>query len=82
MSGRAARGTWNRAHRSSRQTWPSKSIREVRLALVASVTWLAPPVSFQISQVSMVPSSTSRRSAPARAPGTASSSQANLVAEK
>ncbi len=54
----------------------------MRLALVASVTWLFPPVSFQISQASMVPSLTSPRAARSRAPGTASSSQAYFEAEK
>jgi hypothetical protein len=42
----------------------------------------APPVSFQIAQQSMVPASSSPRSARARAPGMLSSSQAILVAEK
>ena len=45
----------------------------VRLALVTSVT--CSPVSFQISQLSMVPKSTSPRSARSRRPSTSSSSQ-------
>ena len=34
---------------------PSSAISMVRLALLASVAWTAPPVSFQISQLSIVP---------------------------
>ena len=45
----------------------------VRLAFVTSVT--CRPVSFQISQLSMVPNSTSPRSARSRSPSTWSSSQ-------
>ncbi|MNQ48301.1 hypothetical protein D3C85_621750 [compost metagenome] len=75
-------GTLNRSQRSSRHCSVDKSIRLVRLALVASVTWLFPPVSFQISQASMVPSLTSPRAARSLAPGTASSSQAYFEAEK
>ena len=52
----------------------------VRLALVTSVTWR--PVSFQISQVSMVPNSTSPRSAAVRAPSTWSRSQRIFGPEK
>ncbi len=47
----------------------------MRLALVTSRDVPTPPVSFQISQLSIVPNSTSPASAPARAPGTWSSSQ-------
>ena len=54
----------------------------VREAFEASVTWTAPPVSFQSSQLSTVPKASSPASARARAPGTLSSSQAILVAEK
>jgi hypothetical protein len=54
----------------------------VREALVASVAWDWPPVSFHSSQVSMVPKASSPFSARARAPGTLSSSQASLVPEK
>ena len=45
----------------------------VRLALVTSVTWR--PVSFQITQVSIVPKRISPFSARLRAPFTSSSSQ-------
>jgi len=54
----------------------------VREALVESVTCTAPSVSFQISQVSMVPAASSPASARARAPSTWSSSHAILLAEK
>ena len=54
----------------------------VREALLGSVTCSAPPVSFQISQVSMVPKASSPRSARSRAPGTLSSSQRSLLPEK
>ena len=53
MSGSAARGTPNKAHRSSSQP-PDKCINWVREALVASVTW-SPPVSRNTSQLSIVP---------------------------
>ncbi len=82
ISGRACIGTPNRSHRSCRHVRVCRSIRLVRLALVASVTWLFPPVSFQISQASIVPSFTSPRAARSRAPGTAFSSQAYFEAEK
>ena len=49
---------------------------------MTSVTWTAPPVSFQSSQVSIVPNASSPASARSRAPGTLSSSQAIFVAEK
>ncbi len=51
-------------------------------ALEAEIAWVAPPVSFQTSHESMVPKASSPRSARSRAPGTWSSSQAILVAEK
>ena len=54
----------------------------VRLALVWSVTWTLPLVSFQISQVSMVPKSRSPFLALSRAPGTLSSSHLILEPEK
>ena len=54
----------------------------VREALLTSVTCCAPPVSFQISQVSMVPKASSRPRRASRAPGTWSSSQRILLAEK
>ena len=58
----------------------ARSISMVRLALVTSV--MCRPVSFQISQLSMVPNSTSPRSAAARAPSTWSSSQRIFGPEK
>ena len=54
----------------------------VRLALVQSVTWTFPPVSFQISQLSTVPKSSFPSSARSRAPGTLSKIHLILVAEK
>ena len=54
----------------------------VREALVRSVAWTRPSVRFQISQLSTVPNFSSPRSARALAPGTWSSSQAILLAEK
>ena len=42
----------------------------VRLALVGSVTWTFPPVSFQISQLSTVPKRSFPASACSLAPGT------------
>jgi hypothetical protein len=54
----------------------------VRAALVASVAWTAPPVSRQSRNESTVPKASSPASARLRAPGTLSSSQAILVAEK
>ena len=54
----------------------------VRLALVTSVTWTAPPVSFHTSHVSTVPNSSLPASARSRAPGTWSRIHLILVAEK
>ena len=54
----------------------------VRDALLTSVTCVAPPVSFQTSQVSTVPNASSPASARARAPGTLSRIHATLVPEK
>ncbi len=54
----------------------------VRDAFVTSVTCSEPPVSFQISHVSMVPNASSPASARARAPSTLSRIQRTLVAEK
>ena len=62
------------------RVWMLKSI--VREALVTSVMCVAPPVSFQTSQVSMVPKASSPASALALAPGTLSRIQATLVPEK
>ena len=52
----------------------------VRLALVTSVTWR--PVSFQISQLSIVPNSTCPASARSSSPGMRSSSQRIFGPEK
>ena len=52
----------------------------VRLALVTSVTWR--PVSFQISQLSIVPNSTWPASARSSSPGMRSSSQRIFGPEK
>ena len=65
---------------SQRSAWMSKSI--VRLALVQSVRWTFPPVSFHTSQESTVPNRSSPASARARAPSTWSRIQLSLVAEK
>ena len=54
----------------------------VRLALVTSVAWVRPPVSFQSSQVSMVPKRRSPQAAFSRAPGTRSRIHLILVAAK
>ena len=61
-----ARGTPMASSSVSSQSRVSRFISMVRLALVTSVT--CRPVRFQISQVSMVPNSTSPASARARAP--------------
>ena len=60
--------------------WMLNSI--VREALVTSVTWAAPPVSFQMSQVSTVPNKSSPRSARSRAPSTLSKIHLIFVALK
>ena len=54
----------------------------VRDALVTSVMCVAPLVSCQTSQLSMVPKASSPASARARAPGTLSRIQATLLPEK
>ena len=79
-AGSMAVGTPSMPHSSSSQQsrWMSNSM--VRLALAKSVTWR--PVSFQISQLSTVPNSTSPRSARRRTPGTLSSIQRILLPEK
>ena len=46
---------WNSAQSSASQPSPSSAISMVRLALLASVAWIAPPVSFHSSQQSIVP---------------------------
>ena len=54
----------------------------VRDALLTSVTWTCPLVSFQISHESTVPNASLPASARARAPGTLSRIHATLVPEK
>ncbi len=58
------------------------SYSRVREALVASVACTLPPVSFQITQVSIVPASSSPLAAASRAPGTWDNSHASFVPEK
>ena len=75
-------GTFNSFSRSSSHcsVWMLNSI--VRDALVTSVMCVAPLVSFQTSQLSMVPKASLPASALARAPGTLSRIQATLLPEK
>ena len=73
ISGSIAAGTPIASSSSGAQSRVVRSISMVRLALVTSVT--CSPVNFQISQLSMVPKSTSPRSARSRRPSTSSSSQ-------
>jgi len=54
----------------------------VREALVASVAWIRPPVSFQSSQLSGVPKATRPARAARVIAGECRSSQAILVPEK
>ena len=72
ISGSIWRGTPKIASSSSCQFRVLRFISRVRLAFVTSVTCMppsGPPVRFQISQLSMVPNSTSPRSARSRRPG-------------
>ena len=57
--GSTSRGTPSSSHSSGDQLPRRMSKSIVRLAFVASVACTTPPVSFQISQVSMVPTATS-----------------------
>ena len=77
-----ARGMLRAFKRVSSQSRRRMSKSMVREALVTSVTWTAPPVSFQRSQVSTVPKRISPRSAFSWAPSTWSRSHRILVAEK
>ena len=81
-SGSIAMGMSNRPQMvcDQRPLWMSYSI--VRAALVASVAWTAPPVRFQISQLSTVPKARSPACARSRAPSTWSRIHFSLVAEK
>ena len=54
----------------------------VREALVRSVTWAVPPVSFHTSQVSTVPNKSSPLAARSRLPGTWSKIHLILLPEK
>lgn len=82
ICGSTLRGIFSNARISSFQSCACRSNSIVRDALLGSVLCTAPPVSCQISQLSTVPNASSPRSAIRRAPGTWSSSQANLVPEK
>ena len=82
MRGSMARGTSKMRSRSSSHSPVSRFISMVREALVASVTCAAPLVSFQISQVSTLPNSSSPSRAFCRAPGTFSRIQRILLPEK
>ena len=82
ISGSIERGMPNTSSICGDQSSVRRSIRSVRLAFVTSVTWRAPPVRFQTSQVSGVPNSRCPASASSRAPGTCSRIQAILDAEK
>ncbi len=81
-SGISAAGTFSAASRSASHALRCTLKSMVREALLTSVTCTLPPVSCQISQLSTVPKASSPRSARARRPGTLSSSQTSLVAEK
>jgi hypothetical protein len=82
MRGSMARGTSRMRSRSSSQAPVSRFINMVRDALVASVTCTAPLVSFQTSQVSTLPNSSSPSRAICLAPGMFSSIQRILLPEK
>src|SRR3546814_15733505 len=77
ISGRCARGTSISAHNSSSPSRPSCAINWVRLALLASVR-CAPPVNFQISQLSLEPNAGA--SSTKGAPGSLSKIQRTVVA--
>ena len=81
-SGSTAAGMRNSASNSGSHapSWMFSSM--VREALVTSVACTAPFVRRQSSHVSTVPNASRPASAAARAPGTSSSNQASLVAEK
>ncbi|MCY1551421.1 hypothetical protein D9M68_877490 [compost metagenome] len=63
VSGIRLGGMLSRASSSSSQRWLCTLKSMVREALLMSVTWRAPPVSCQISQLSTVPKASSPRSA-------------------
>ncbi len=85
ISGSICAGMSKNDNRSLSQYSVATFISRVRLALVTSVTWIppsVPAVRFQMIQVSIVPNSTSPRSARARRPGTESSSHRSRGAAK
>ena len=82
MRGSIARGTPKMRSSSSSHSPVPISISMVRDALEESVTCAAPFVSFQISQVSTVPNSSSPSCAFCLASGTFSRIQRILLAEK
>ena len=80
MAASSARGTPIASSSPSSHSSVPRSIRSVRLALVASVTWT--PARCQASQLSTVPAASSPASARARAPGSSSSSHESFGPEK
>jgi len=83
--GNMLRGTPMMSATSLSQSSVLRFINIVRLALVTSVMWtppLGPPVSHQMTQVSMLPKTASPRSAAALASGTLSRIQRTLGPEK
>ena len=81
MAGSIAGGMPRASRMEPSQSRVDRFISRVRLALVTSVRW-APPVRFHRHQLSTVPNSRSPPSALARAPSTASRSQASFGPEK
>ena len=81
-SGSRLRGMSKVASSSSHQSPRWMSYSSVRDALLGSVACTCPPVSCHSSQLSTVPKASSPRAARCPAPGTWSSSQRSLVAEK
>ncbi len=85
ISGRHARGMPKARSSPSSHSHVSSRMSSEREAFVTSVTCTpprGPPVSCQVSHVSIVPKQSSPASARSRAPGTSSSSHASFVAEK
>src|SRR3954469_25005152 len=76
--GSADIGTPNKSHNSHDHSNARMSNSIVRLALVTSVACTSPPVRFQISQESIVPSASSSSTGMSRL----DNSHSNLVAEK
>ena len=82
ISGNNPIGTPKKWHKSSPQLSVRRSIKSVRDAFVASVTWRRPPVRCHSKKLSTVPAASSPLFARARAFGMWSSIQAIFVAEK